>query len=64
MLNLDHFIADCRAALGERSPELAIREILERVVANPDTGEVFGYLLPPWDRHSLHAAARPPARGS
>ena len=35
MLNLDHFIADCRAALAERSPELAIREILERVVANP-----------------------------
>jgi hypothetical protein len=34
----------------------------ERVVANPDTGEVFGYLLPPWDRHSLYAAARPPAR--
>ena len=29
MLNLDDFIADCRAALAERSPELAIREILE-----------------------------------
>lgn len=39
MLNLDHFIADCRAALGERSPELAIREILERVVANPSDVE-------------------------
>jgi len=35
MLNLDHFIADCRAALADGSPELAIREILERVVANP-----------------------------
>ena len=34
----------------------------ERVVANPDTGEVFGYLLPPWERHSLHAAARHPSR--
>jgi hypothetical protein len=31
-------------------------------VANPDTGRVLGYLLPPGDRHSLYAAARPPAR--
>lgn len=29
---------------------------------NPDIGEVLAYLLPPWERHSLHAAARPPAR--
>lgn len=35
MLNLDHFIADCRAALTETSPELAIKEILERAIANP-----------------------------
>ena len=34
----------------------------ERVVANPDTGIVFGYLLPPGDRHALFAAARPAAR--
>ncbi len=43
MLNLDHFIADCRAALGEHSPELAIRELLERVVADPsDVEAVLG----------------------
>ena len=39
MLNLDQFVADCRAALAERSPELAIREILERVVADPSSVE-------------------------
>jgi hypothetical protein len=33
----------------------------ELVVANPDTGRVLAYLLPPGDRHSLYAAARPPA---
>lgn len=33
----------------------------ERVVVNPDTGKVFGYLLPPGDRHALYAAARPAA---
>jgi predicted metal-dependent enzyme (double-stranded beta helix superfamily) len=35
MFNLDHFIADCRAALTERSPELAIKELVERAVAEP-----------------------------
>jgi predicted metal-dependent enzyme (double-stranded beta helix superfamily) len=35
MLNLDHFIAECRAALTATSPELAIKEILERAVADP-----------------------------
>lgn len=35
MFNLDHFIADCQVALTQGSPELAIREILERTVASP-----------------------------
>ena len=35
MLNIDHFIAECRAALTESSPELAIKEILERAVSDP-----------------------------
>ena len=35
MLNLDHFIAECRGALTQPSPELAIREILEWAVADP-----------------------------
>ena len=33
MLNVDRFIADCRAALNESSPVPAINEILERTVA-------------------------------
>jgi hypothetical protein len=32
----------------------------EVAVANPDTGRVFGHLLPPGDRHCWYAAARPP----
>ncbi len=35
MLDLDHFISDCRAALTGSSPELAIKEILERSVSSP-----------------------------
>ena len=35
MLNVDQFIADCRSALTQPSPEPAIREILARAVANP-----------------------------
>ena len=35
MFDLDHFIADCRAVLGERSPEAAIKELVERAVAEP-----------------------------
>ena len=34
MFNLDHFIADCQAALTHASPELAIQEILKRTVAS------------------------------
>jgi hypothetical protein len=39
MLNLDNFISDCRAALTQPSPELAIKEILARAVANPSEVE-------------------------
>src|SRR6185503_3940819 len=35
MLNLDNFITDCRAALTQPTPELAIKEILARALANP-----------------------------
>jgi len=38
MFDVDRFIADCRAALTEPSPELAIKELLERAVSTP--GEV------------------------
>jgi predicted metal-dependent enzyme (double-stranded beta helix superfamily) len=39
MLNLDHFISDCRSALSQSTPELAIKEILGRAVANPSEVE-------------------------
>jgi hypothetical protein len=32
----------------------------ELVVSNPDTGRSYAFLLPPAERHCLHAAARPP----
>ena len=39
MLNLDNFISDCRAALTQPTPGLAIKEILARAVANPSEVE-------------------------
>jgi predicted metal-dependent enzyme (double-stranded beta helix superfamily) len=39
MLNLDSFIADCRAARSRPTPELVIKEILERAVASPSEVE-------------------------
>jgi predicted metal-dependent enzyme (double-stranded beta helix superfamily) len=35
MFNLDSLIADCRAALKETSPELAIKELVRRAVSQP-----------------------------
>jgi predicted metal-dependent enzyme (double-stranded beta helix superfamily) len=35
MFDLDTFVADCRAALGESTPEVAVRELVERTVAEP-----------------------------
>jgi predicted metal-dependent enzyme (double-stranded beta helix superfamily) len=45
MFDLDRFIADCRTALTESSPELTIKEILERTVSAP--GEVESALGTP-----------------
>jgi predicted metal-dependent enzyme (double-stranded beta helix superfamily) len=35
MFDLDTFVADCRAALGESGPEAAVKELVERAVAQP-----------------------------
>jgi hypothetical protein len=35
MLDIDRFVADCRAALAEQSSE-AIRDVVRRAVAEPD----------------------------
>ena len=37
MFELDTFVADCRAALGESTPEAAVRELVGRAVAR-DSG--------------------------
>ena len=39
MLNVDQFVADCRAALRHSTPELAVKEIVERAVASPSEVE-------------------------
>ena len=36
MFDVDDFVADCRQALTETEPRLAIKEVLERAVANPE----------------------------
>lgn len=35
MFDVDRFVADCRDALRETQPALAVKELLERVVAHP-----------------------------
>jgi predicted metal-dependent enzyme (double-stranded beta helix superfamily) len=35
MFDVDRFVAECRAALTERTPELAIKELLQGAVAHP-----------------------------
>jgi predicted metal-dependent enzyme (double-stranded beta helix superfamily) len=35
MFDLDSFVADCRAALGESTPEVAVRALVERAIARP-----------------------------
>jgi predicted metal-dependent enzyme (double-stranded beta helix superfamily) len=35
MFDLDRFIEDCRAALRERAPEIAMKELVARTVAEP-----------------------------
>jgi predicted metal-dependent enzyme (double-stranded beta helix superfamily) len=49
MFDVDRFVADCRAALTERAPELAIKELLERAVAHP--GEVEAAMGTPSEGH-------------
>jgi predicted metal-dependent enzyme (double-stranded beta helix superfamily) len=39
MLNVEQFVADCRAALRQSRPELVVKEILERAVASPSQVE-------------------------
>jgi predicted metal-dependent enzyme (double-stranded beta helix superfamily) len=39
MFTLDRFVADCRDALRERSPELAVKEVVARAVADPSAVE-------------------------
>ena len=39
MLNVDQFVTDCRAALRQSAPELAVKELLERTVASPSQVE-------------------------
>jgi predicted metal-dependent enzyme (double-stranded beta helix superfamily) len=36
MFDIDDFIASCRTAITESEPRLAIKEVLERAVADPD----------------------------
>jgi predicted metal-dependent enzyme (double-stranded beta helix superfamily) len=35
MFDLDTFVADCRAALSESTPEVAVRELVARAMAQP-----------------------------
>ena len=35
MFDLDRLIADCQAALKERTPEIAVKEVVARAVADP-----------------------------
>jgi predicted metal-dependent enzyme (double-stranded beta helix superfamily) len=43
MFDLDGFIADCQAAIAEHQPRLAIKQVLDRAVADPTLPEA----LPP-----------------
>ena len=39
MFDVDQFVADCKQALGEKESRLAIKEVLERAVRNPEQVE-------------------------
>jgi predicted metal-dependent enzyme (double-stranded beta helix superfamily) len=44
MFDLDEFIEQCRQAMGETQPRLAVKEVLERAVSDPAAVEA---VLPP-----------------
>jgi predicted metal-dependent enzyme (double-stranded beta helix superfamily) len=47
MFDLETFVADCRGALSESTPEVAVRELVERAVAQPaDVERALG--TPSW----------------
>jgi hypothetical protein len=56
MFDIERFVADCRKALKERSPQSAIREIVARTMSNP--GEVEKALGTPHEAKlvTLHQA--------
>src|SRR5262245_32551043 len=39
MFELDRFVEECRAALKERAPEIAVKEVVARAVADPSAVE-------------------------
>lgn len=41
MFDVDAFVADCRAALGESQPMLAVKELVEKAAADPATAEAL-----------------------
>lgn len=58
MFDLERFVADCRAALSEYSPNLAIKEIVERAMVHPS--EVARVLGTPHEAKliTLHRSAK------
>jgi predicted metal-dependent enzyme (double-stranded beta helix superfamily) len=43
MFDLDRFITECRSALKERTPEIAVKEVVARAIAEPaDVERVLG----------------------
>lgn len=56
MFDLDEFVADCRTALAEAQPLLAVKEVLDRAVADP--GAVETALHPDVGVEILHRSAQ------
>ncbi len=69
---LEELTARLRAALEGLDRGRALHIVLsslvgdhldrELAVVDPDAGQVFAYLVPPGERHALHAAVRHPQR--
>ena len=45
MFELERFIADCRAALSETVPQLAIKELMDRAVSRPTDRWIEGLAM-------------------